>query len=192
MSEQHAVKVEEQVRVESRGPKHYVAQLWVGDRYFRAAGVTEDEARSALARVIYDNYAREGVTVDPNDLPIAVREAVADYGVLMAEIARSELLKFTAHHLHFAPGPRVLSDLEVAANCLHRGADLADTDPALLPNVLCWFHAEITAQEYTAACLRRRDMTQEADEAQAQADALKATLAKHGFGWAYIAATDNR
>jgi hypothetical protein len=186
------VKVEEQVRVENNAPGAYVAQLWVSDRYFRAVGTTEDEARNALPRVIYDNHAREGVTVDPNDLPVAVRKAVADYAALMAEITRSELLKFTAHHLHFAPDIRVLSPLEVAANCIHRGADLGDTDPALLPNVLCWFHAEIVTLEHEAVCLERHGDAERAAEKQAQADALKATLAKHGFGWAYVAATDDR
>ena len=201
MSEQHAVKVEEQVRVENKAPGSYIAQLWVGDRYFRATGQTEDEARGGLPRVIYEAHA-QGEDVDPNDLPVAVRKAVAAHGVLMADLARRELLRLTAYHLHFAPDPfskderaaddptvYVLSPLEVAANCIHRGADLADTDPALLPNVLTWFHAEITAREYEAACLRRRDDTQAANEVQAEADALKEKLAHNGTG--RVTATSN-
>lgn len=189
-----AAKVEEQVRVEYRAPGAYIAQLWAGVRYFRASGQTEEEARNTLPRVIYEAHA-QGADVDPNDLPVSMRKAVADYGILMAEIARSELLKLTALHLDFTPfigyhpepgDPTVyvLSPLEVAANCIHRDADLADTDPALLPNVLTWFHAEITAREYEAAQCKRRDDTQAAEEAQAKADALKATLARHGSGWA--------
>lgn len=198
---ENGAKVEEQVRVESRGSDAYTAQLWAGNRYFRATGKTEDGARNALSRVIYETHA-QGEAVDPDDLPAAVRKAVADYGVLMAERARSELLKLTALHLNFAPNlyskeqraaddltVYVLSPLEVAANCIHRGADLADTDPALLPSVLMWFHAEITTLEYDAACWTRREDTQKADEVQARADALKATLSRNGFAW--MTATSN-
>lgn len=199
-----AAKVEEKVRVESRGPGAYTAHLWVGDRYFRASGQTEGEARNALPCAIYEAHA-QGEAVDPDELPAAVRKAVADYGILMAEIARSELLKLTALHLDFAPNHYsqnqraaddlavyVLSPLEVAANCIHRGADLADTDPALLPSVVSWFHAEITAIEHGVACLAHPNYAQAAADEQAKANALKATLARHGFGWVYVAATGNR
>lgn len=198
-----AAKVEEKVRVWSPRPETYAAQLWVGDRYIAASAKSEDEALNALPRAIYEAHA-QGTRIDSNDLPVAVRKAVADHAALMAEIARSELLKLTALHLNFAPNldsrerrtadaptVYVLSPLEVAANCIHRGADLADTDPALLPEVLTWFHAEITTREYEAACLRRGGDPQ-ADEAQASADALKAKLTQHNLDWVYVAATGNR
>ena len=194
------IEGEEKVRVWSPRPGAYIAQIWVRDRYIRASGKTDDGARNALPHMIYETHA-QGEPIDPNDLPVAVRKAVAEHAVLMAEIARSELLKLTALHLDFAPNGYakempasddptvyVLSPLEVAANCIHRGADLADTDPALLPNVLTWFHAEITAREHEAVCLRRRGDPQ-ADEVQAQADALKAKLTGNGFLW--VTATDN-
>lgn len=189
-----AAKVEEKVRVEYRAPHTYVAQLWVGVRYFGAPGQTEDEARNALPRVIYEAHA-QGEAVDPNDLPVAVRKGVLEYGRKMADLARSELLKKTAAYLHFAPhigyrlGPGdpstyVCSPLEVAANCIHRGADLADTDPAWMPEVLTWFYAEISALEHSADGAKQKGFTEGAAKMQAKAEALKTQLSRNGFKWA--------
>lgn len=192
------VKVEEKVRVMLEGDQ-YMAVLWVGDRYVSGWGKSEEEARANLCITIYE-FVGEGSDINPLNLPVAVRKAVLEYGGKVADIARSELIKKTAAYLHFAPGigyppeaddptTYVLSPLEVAANCIHRGADLADTDPALIPNVLTWFYSEITALELSAEAAERKGFIEGAQRAQAKAVALKQKLADCGFDW--IGATSN-
>lgn len=180
---------EEQIRVWRSDSNTYVAQLWVGDRYATASRSSEQAARDALPWVIYDMHAQDGC-IKPHCLPSAVREAVAKRSAIMADLTRAELIKLTALHLDFvlasgdeAPAAYVMSPLEVAAHCIHRGGELADTDPALMPNVLCFYHAEITALEYNAKQLKSVCNERDAEEYQAKADALKAVLARNGFGW---------
>lgn len=186
------VKVEEKVRVMLEGDQ-YTAALWIGDRYVYGGGKTEEEARADLCITIYGLVA-EGRNIDPLNLPVAVRKAVLEYGGKVADMARSELIKKTAAYLYFAPGigyppeaddptTYVLSPLEVAANCIHRGADLANTDPALMPEVVTWFRSEITALELSAEAAKRKGFTEGAQRAQAKALALREKLAFCGWGW---------
>ncbi len=202
---ENGAKVEEQVRVVVEG-SDYQAVLWIGDRYVSGSGKSEDEARARLCMTIYE-LVGEGCPINPLNLPAAVRKAVLEYGGKMADIVRSELIKKTAAYLRFAPHigyqpelgdptTYVCSPLEVAARCIHRGADLADTDPAYMPEVLVWFYAEINALEHSADCAKRKGFTEGAASAMAKAEALKAQLTSNGFGWAgklgWVTATDDR